>query len=308
MKRFVALGAVLMGGSLLAVPSAGAATVCPPGVTNPAYCQTITGPTAVTGSPVPAPPNGATLTGTVNPNGEETTTACPPGIKPPSSYCATVTEKTTYYFQYGTTTAYGQTSASGQISGGTTPQNVQETITGLTQVTTYHYRLVAKNAGGESFGADQMFTLCKNGLSPTAFCPSGPESRILIHGHATGGKSGKKLFVLVTIECTEGEGCDGVLYLEKTKGKSSRASTSAEKGVYGKASYTIAGNSSKQVKVPLNAAGVKALSTTGKLSASIINVSKAQRTFVGNISVKSKKHKKKPRHVTHATRSPGFTG
>jgi hypothetical protein len=49
---------------------------------------------------------------------------------------------TTYFWQYGTTTSYGQTTPSGSASG-TAPVAVTNTITGLSPGTTYHYRLVA---------------------------------------------------------------------------------------------------------------------------------------------------------------------
>jgi subtilase family serine protease len=49
---------------------------------------------------------------------------------------------TTYFWQYGTTTSYGQTTPSG-VASGTAPVAVTNTITGLSPGTTYHYRLVA---------------------------------------------------------------------------------------------------------------------------------------------------------------------
>jgi hypothetical protein len=77
----------------------------------------------------------ATLNGTVNPNGLTTTV----------------------YFQYGTTTSYGSTTASHSFTGKTT-QSVSANISGLTASTTYHFRIVGTNSGGTNYGADRTFT------------------------------------------------------------------------------------------------------------------------------------------------------
>jgi hypothetical protein len=67
--------------------------------------------------------------------------------------------ETHYYFQYGTTTAYGSTTPEGNAGagGGAVPESA--TITGLESGTTYHYRIVASNPDGTSYGADEtLFT------------------------------------------------------------------------------------------------------------------------------------------------------
>ena len=64
---------------------------------------------------------------------------------------------TTVYFQYGTTTSYGLTTAI-QTKTGNTYQNVVATIGGLTASTTYHFRIVATNSDGTRYGADMTFT------------------------------------------------------------------------------------------------------------------------------------------------------
>jgi len=69
---------------------------------------------------------------------------------------------TIVYFQYGTTTSYGLTTAS-QSHTGNTYQNISANIGGLTANTVYHFRIVATNADGTRFGADRTFTT----LSPT---------------------------------------------------------------------------------------------------------------------------------------------
>jgi plastocyanin len=64
---------------------------------------------------------------------------------------------TTFYFQYGTTTSYGLTTAP-QTQTGNTFRNVSANISSLTASTTYHFRIVASNADGTSFGGDRTFT------------------------------------------------------------------------------------------------------------------------------------------------------
>src|SRR5438874_1919357 len=77
----------------------------------------------------------ATLNGSVNPRGATTTVN----------------------FQYGLTTSYGSTTAT-QTKTGNTVQVVSANISGLTTNTTSHFRMVAHNGGGTSFGADRTFT------------------------------------------------------------------------------------------------------------------------------------------------------
>src|ERR1039458_10011709 len=63
---------------------------------------------------------------------------------------------TTAYFQYGTSTSYGNTTSSGNF--GTTSQTITFNISGLSANTTYHYRIVAQNGTGTTLGNDVTFT------------------------------------------------------------------------------------------------------------------------------------------------------
>ena len=64
---------------------------------------------------------------------------------------------TTVHFEYGTTTSYGHTSAS-QSKTGNAYQNVSANISGLTALTTYHFRIVGTNNNGTTYGSDRTFT------------------------------------------------------------------------------------------------------------------------------------------------------
>ena len=73
---------------------------------------------------------------------------------------------THYYFQYGTSEAYGSRSPEppGEVPPGNEekeekqPRALDANITGLTANTLYHYRLVAENEYGTTYGRDQIFT------------------------------------------------------------------------------------------------------------------------------------------------------
>ncbi|WP_445151755.1 hypothetical protein [Baekduia sp. Peel2402] len=73
----------------------------------------------------------------------------------------TIGGQTTYHFEYGTTSDYGQRvpvdgeGTAGAVRGS---RPVSRVISGLVPGATYHYRLVARNAAGESSGADRTFT------------------------------------------------------------------------------------------------------------------------------------------------------
>ncbi len=93
-------------------------------------------PTAVTDAATGVTNTGATLHGTVNARNDATTVT----------------------FEYGLTTAYGTTVTADQSPvTGTTNTAVSKSITGLTAETTYHYRVVAQNSSGTTFGADMTF-------------------------------------------------------------------------------------------------------------------------------------------------------
>lgn len=93
-------------------------------------------PVVVTGSVSDIVATGATLKGTVNPQGNSATA----------------------YFEYGLTGSYGQKATVSPAPGmGNTAADVQVIVSGLLPSATYHYRLVATNAGGQTLGDDATF-------------------------------------------------------------------------------------------------------------------------------------------------------
>ncbi|HWX98137.1 MAG TPA: PASTA domain-containing protein [Solirubrobacteraceae bacterium] len=65
---------------------------------------------------------------------------------------------TAYRFQYGTTTQYATSATEVDAGSAAGAQSVGGDIAGLAPATTYHYRLIAGNEAGATYGADQTFT------------------------------------------------------------------------------------------------------------------------------------------------------
>jgi hypothetical protein len=66
--------------------------------------------------------------------------------------------ETTYYWQYGTTTSYGAQTQPVDTGAGQAPGFATAALAGLAAATTYHYRLVAQNADGTTYGYDSQLT------------------------------------------------------------------------------------------------------------------------------------------------------
>jgi hypothetical protein len=64
---------------------------------------------------------------------------------------------TSVHFEYGTTTNYGLTTAP-QSQSGNTYRSITANINGLSTHSTYHFRTVAMNNAGTTYGADRIFT------------------------------------------------------------------------------------------------------------------------------------------------------
>jgi hypothetical protein len=74
-------------------------------------------------------------------------------------------QATNYYFEYGTTTAFGAQSPLSPAGSATGTVKVSQAIAGLQAATKYHYRLVAVGPGGTVTGGDRTFTTAKIPLS-----------------------------------------------------------------------------------------------------------------------------------------------
>jgi phosphodiesterase/alkaline phosphatase D-like protein len=92
-------------------------------------------PSVTTGRTSRVDGQGVTVSGAVNPAGAATT----------------------YLVEFGTSTAYGYSSKATPAGSGNSSVPVSVALDGLSPQTTYHYRLVATNAGGTSVGSDRTF-------------------------------------------------------------------------------------------------------------------------------------------------------
>ncbi len=119
-------------------------------------------PTGITNAASNVQSTTVTLNGTVNPNGAATNT----------------------YFQWGTTTSYGNNTLVQSLDSGTSVMPITASINGLQPNTTYHYQLVATNAAGTTYGGDNSFTTagCTVSVSPspTSFLAEGGSGTMLI--------------------------------------------------------------------------------------------------------------------------------
>jgi hypothetical protein len=101
-------------------------------------------PGAWTLSASPITTTGATLNGTVNPNGY----------------------RTTAWFQWGATTNYGQLTAATGMGSGTSALPLSALLAGLAPRVTYHFRIAATNDNGLVYGSDQGFTTLPGPVQP----------------------------------------------------------------------------------------------------------------------------------------------
>jgi hypothetical protein len=113
----------------------------------------VSSPTVRTGTHSHLTDSSAVLVGTVNPNGSATT----------------------YFFQWGLTTAYGVDSVAHSAGHGTKPVSVSTAARDLIPGTTYHYRLVATNGAGTTVGADRTLTTAGN---PPPVVATGPATQV----------------------------------------------------------------------------------------------------------------------------------
>ena len=147
------MGSNRMRGAVAAVVLAGALSL-------PASALAVSKPTVTTGRATQVTTTGAKLNGSVNPNGAATT----------------------YVFQFGTTRLYDHRTGTLSLAKGSKSKHVAVVInSGLAPATTYHYRLVAHNPKGFTFGKDRTFKTKPQPLGVSLVATPNP----IRQGHST---------------------------------------------------------------------------------------------------------------------------
>ncbi|HTE59217.1 MAG TPA: hypothetical protein VK631_02645 [Solirubrobacteraceae bacterium] len=134
-------------------------------------------PAVITGAAASVAQSTATLNGKIDANGKATT----------------------YFFQLGTTKVYSVTTAETAGGGSAKPVRVAVPVGGLAPNTLYHYRLVAKNADGQTLGADRTFRTKRQPLGVTLSAtpnPLAPGASTALVGQLTGTSNANRDVVL----------------------------------------------------------------------------------------------------------------
>jgi hypothetical protein len=216
-------------------------------------------PLATTGAATTVTAISATLGGTVNPQGLPTS----------------------FHFEYGTTTAYGSSTASQQAGTDSANHSVSQAASGLLPSKLYHYRLVATNASGTTAGADATFTTSAD-----------PFNGVVIAKQTVRVSKNK---VRISVRCPGGipGNCTGSLVL-----KSAKRVSAAKKKILslGRAKFSIQPGQKKKVTVRISKAGRRYLARKGKLKATARATSKdgagTSKKTRGKVTLKAKKKRR----------------
>lgn len=148
-------------------------------------------PAAVTGGVTGLSSSGATLHGTVNPEGKTTI----------------------YRFEYGLTSRYGAPVpvAVGTAGSGTSAVGESMTIGGLEPTTAYHYRIEATSPSGTSYGADRVFSTLPGVGYAAASSAGAANVSSLAWTQEVGNGSDRALLVAATVGTGSDIGCSAVI-------------------------------------------------------------------------------------------------
>jgi hypothetical protein len=235
--------------------------------------------TPVTGAPAGITTTGATLNGSVNPEGAAVDVS----------------------FQFGATAAYGQSTAAQLIGPLSTATPFTATLGSLAPATTVHYRAVATSDFGTFVGADQTLT-----TSPAAKPPPPAPST---DGRASISKvkhKGTKITLHASCQGSAGQTCTLVLRLtvkETRRGHKTIAIAARKLKVthkivgLGGARVTIAASAQKTVTFGLNRPGKRLLAARHRLTVKLtgsqsLSHAKARTVLARKVVFVARRHKK----------------
>jgi hypothetical protein len=158
-------------------------------------------------------------------------------------------------FQFGTSTAYGQSTAAQRIAPATASTPFSAQLAGLPAGTTIHYRAVAASDFGTFTGADQTLVTAPAPPAPPVAVSAGRAS--VVHVSTSGGKAKAR----VTCSGQTGATCRLVLRLTVTETRHGKAARHHARHVVlvGRTSVVLAAGQSRTVTVALNRAGKRLL-------------------------------------------------
>ena len=223
-------------------------------------------PLVTTGDPSGIGDNVASLAGSVNPR----------------------TNPTTYHFEYGTSTSYGQSTAESTAGDGSLDLPVSAPLAGLTPGTEYHYRIVGTTCGGcpagTKSGADRTFTT-------TGVAPGGGASiRGPAKGRARLDRKGRFTVPGTTVDCPSGGGDCGV----SAQATTSQKRSTRRAGPLASTTFTIRPGGSSTLKLKLKKKKVKQVRRAKKLATSVaITATQGSASSSKTVAVKLKPPKKK---------------
>ena len=216
--------------------------------------------------------------------------------------------RTRYWFEYGETEAFGQSTPGGEVTAGTGVVAVApEAISGLTSGTLYHYRLRAKNKWDEAFGETQTFTTASASptiptggaelggsltaplgqpLTPTPTPPAGPAEIPATAGGAPGAAgalafSGLRVArgrggLVLLVSLTTGFAGSRVEVIASTASLQGHTPAGAPGGARGNGRLVLArlvtahvAAGPMRLKLPLGASTTRVLSSRGRLALSV---------------------------------------
>jgi hypothetical protein len=201
-------------------------------------------------------------------------------------------------FQFGTTTAYGQTTATQKTGPDNSVDQFSAQLTGLPAGTTIHYRAVAASDFGTLVGADQTLTT----QSPT---PPGPGHTAVGHARVHGttatvpvsctGLSGSTCTLALRLTVTER--FTGHRLIAVTAGRHVR--THRQVLMIGSTRVTLTAGQSQTVLVGLNRAGRHLLAGRHRLTATLHVFQLLSGGHVASVSTQTVTFRT-PRHKRHA--------
>jgi hypothetical protein len=177
-------------------------------------------PVVTTGKASKISSSGAKVAGTVNPEGQAAV----------------------YEVQYGKSTAYGSNTTAASAGSGSTALAVTSTIKGLKAHTTYHYRVVATNGGGTSYGADATFKTAKPSPKGLGTKVSPKTATSFPYHYKVKGKLSRPSGI------TAKQGCSGKITIKVKRGSKTISTSHAKVGK--KCTWSAKVTLSNKAKVP----------------------------------------------------------